>query len=167
MLYYDGMRTKVVQGVFKPRRWWQARWFVPVVAGAVILMVIVVVAAYWHGHKKSTAIVCGDTISGEVATQNSLANAATFGQLVTRIKSNADYARDPNCLYAIAEYQITAADLSSAKATINSLQATYGMNYKFNRNLDTGHASIANLRMQFDRMQAALNNVQGSASPDL
>jgi hypothetical protein len=48
---------------------------------------------------------------------------------------------------------------------MRNLKALYDPEHPFNENLDDGHASLDNLQKQFDLMQRAQDNANGSIDP--
>jgi hypothetical protein len=111
--------------------------------------------------------VCSSAIAQEAHAQNTLSNVDTFGELANRVKAKKDYTKDPNCMYVIAEYQITAGDLTAAKTTVDTLQSKYGAKYKYSASLDGGKASIQNLQQQLSDRQKAQDNSHGGIDPGI
>lgn len=132
----------------------------------VAILFICIVGYAMHKRQQShIAIVCNQVIIEQGRTLNDSGNVTAFKQLAGTIRQKDNYTKDPNCLYILAEYQITTGDLPAAKAAIDHLRTTYGSGYVFDRSLDSGQASIANLLQQFKVVQNAQNNSKGRIDP--
>jgi len=68
MLYYDGMEPNVVQGAFRPRRWWQTWRF----ALAVLVVVLIIVGGVVYAHVEHDR---------NVKKQNEAAQKSLFAEL--------------------------------------------------------------------------------------
>lgn len=134
------------------------------IAGAIVI--ILAVGGYLiYNNRSQTVSVCTSTMTREGNIQNNLQNSNTFTLFVGKIKALQNYQRDPNCMYMIAEYQIAVADLPSAQSTISQLKSAYGANYVYDKNLDNGHASLANLQKEYSLTKRAIDNTKGTIVP--
>lgn len=139
----------------------------------VVLIIVVATAAtggymLYKRHKDTTGtrVVCADSLLKTASYQYSQGAVSQLELTIGQIKALAKYTRDPNCMYAITEYQIVSGDIDAAKKSISDLKQTYG-SFKFSKGLDNGSPSIDNLQKQLDVMQNAVQNEKGSINPDI
>lgn len=137
-------------------------------AGIALALVFVVGVAYLSVKAfmpTASSKVCGDDIAQQANTANKMGNVTEFTYIAGRVKGLPKYDKDPNCVYILTEYAMVNNDFSTAKANIGHLTSTYGTKYMFNKNLDDGKASVANLQNQYDIAKQAHDNANGVIDP--
>lgn len=133
-----------------------AHWWVPAVV--VLVVAIGVAATYFMTH--NTAKVA----AGSVCSDALFASTKDAVNLATNIQAKHDYAKDPNCLFYLAKYQIFNSEYTQAKSTIAKLKAIAGPNQKFSPKLgaDASIDSLDKLLQREDNPDnAAFNGGQG------
>jgi hypothetical protein len=66
-----------------------------------------------------------DTLSKAAEAMKYPIDNTKLSQIVTDIKSNTDYRRDVNCLYVVAQYNVSAGNASEARSDLNALKGLY------------------------------------------
>ena len=140
---------------------------------SLILIAIIVIAIGGGGflmYRKQQAsriyTVCSDENAKEAHSLNEMQSVSGLEKLAAQIKSRKNYAKDPNCLYIVAQSQIVASDITGAQTTIDQLKKKYA-DFHFNQYLDSGKASLQNLQSQFDVMKETEENSRGRFVPDI
>lgn len=133
----------------------------------VILIASIVSYGIYKRERSRKTVACSQVIIEQGNILNGSGNMSAFGELAKVIRQKDNYAKDPNCLYILTEYQITVGDLPAAKAAIDHLRSTYGSGYAFDKGLDGGQASLTNLLQQFNLVQNAQDNSKGRIDPVL
>lgn len=149
-------------GLFSNKAFMRYLWIV--LAGIVVLTGGVVYLN--RRSSNSVAHVCSDSLLQQASSQYANGNVSELTLSAGQIKSLKSYARDPNCMYAIIEYQLLTSDLASAKSNINALKQSHS-SFVFSKALDNGSASIKRLQSQYDIMQNANQNAHGRIDPSI
>lgn len=135
--------------------------------GVLIVATVIGLVLYkQHQDKTGTRVVCSDSLLKTASSQNSDGTVQLLALTIGQVKAQTNFARDPNCLYAVTEYQISSGDMSSAKTSIANLKQKHGK-FVFSKSLDGGKASLENLQKQYDIMNNAQQNAKGRIDPTI